>query len=232
MSLQLFLFIFLSISIFFLASRIAIVLYIVILPLLLLKHVWHRLSWYSIVAGCATVVLIFFAIVNYVPVVKHRFANDINLAGKAYESDNPGTGMMMRLVFWRTAIEVIEQNPLFGVGTGDGQDALDIHYEERNLNSLLGYNPHNQYLHTGVMLGLIGTFYLLLTLLLPSIVAFRRGDTIYQIFLLIISVSFLTESVLQGNKGIVFYALFNALYFFYYSPYEVSGMKKGASKDY
>ncbi|GAB3200533.1 hypothetical protein GCM10027293_21600 [Pontibacter aydingkolensis] len=135
------------------------------------------------------------------------------MLGQSHSTDNPGTGMSMRIAFWKTALAVLEKYPTIGVGTGDLEEAMSVEYINNELSDLQGYNPHNQYLQTGIMLGITGVALLLLLLLYPLVMALRRGDSIYIVFILIVSVSFLTESVLQSNKGIVFFALFNSVYF-------------------
>lgn len=208
------LFLFFIAAIFLIASRIAILLLLLLLPLQLCMRARQLFSWKKLAMIATGFILLLIILINFVPVVKHRFANDLNSLEQAYSPDNPGTGMTMRLTIWRTAVEIIKKNPIIGVGTGDVDAVMTEHYEANGVVELAGYNPHNQYLHTAVMLGAVGTLYLLLTLFLPFVVALKRRDTIYLLFLMIVGVTFFTESVLQSNKGIVFYSLFNSLYLF------------------
>ncbi|WP_276499669.1 O-antigen ligase family protein [Pontibacter litorisediminis] len=223
---RLLLLLFFTLTIFLIASRIAVAILILLLPIKLFMRMRGRVSWKKLAMASSVCILLLALVINFVPVVKHRFINDFQFIGQTYDSQNPGTGMMMRLTFWKTAAEVIMENPVIGVGTGDVQDAMAEIYRANGVSELAGYNPHNQYLHTAAMLGLIGSAYLLAMLLLPLILAWKRRDNVYLFFLLIVGITFFTESVLQSNKGIVFYALFNSLYLFNFPPYSRAQQEK------
>jgi O-antigen ligase len=65
-----------------------------------------------------------------------------------------GSATGMRMEFYYNSLKIIRANPLFGVGTGGFRTA----YQNQIKNSQMAatHNPHNQYLLTGVELGLIG----------------------------------------------------------------------------
>ncbi len=70
----------------------------------------------------------------------------------------------VRILVWSTALDIIKQNILFGVGTGDVKDQLINEYQKRNMIGALEkkLNAHNQYLETLMGLGLMGLFVLIL----------------------------------------------------------------------
>lgn len=121
----------------------------------------------------------------------------------------------VRIYLWKYAGEVIQEHPVWGVGTGDFKDELIKKYKENNFDEGIkkNYNPHNQYLHTTVMLGFIGLVVLLCLLILPLLTAFRYREVIYFLFLLMILFNNLTEDVLEVQKGVIFFALFNTLFY-------------------
>ncbi len=121
----------------------------------------------------------------------------------------------IRWYLWDNAIRVIKENPVFGVGTGDIKEALMEKYRENNFSLGLerNYSPHNQYLHTAVILGLTGLA-LLLAILAYSIVkgaAFK--DPVLVLFMIIIVINCLTEDILEVQKGILFFCCFHSLYY-------------------
>src|SRR5205823_1575205 len=69
-----------------------------------------------------------------------------------------------RLRIWSYALELIKQHPLFGVGTGDVKDELEIVYKQHNYipGILKHFNSHNQFLQTCITLGLCGMVILFL----------------------------------------------------------------------
>ncbi len=129
----------------------------------------------------------------------------IQVDKNAYESST-----MARIHLWQNSFEVIKQHPLFGVGIGDVKDELVIayqknHYERGAENHT---NPHNQYLQTAVALGIAGLVILLLILILPLFSSFKNKDWIYCLFILIIALNALTESILERESGIIFFSFF------------------------
>lgn len=120
-----------------------------------------------------------------------------------------------RLVVWSTAFSIIRDNWMWGVGTGDVKDELIRGYQERNALPAIQhkYNAHSQYLQTFITLGLPGILFFVLMMFIPAIQALRRQDWLYLLFLIIFSVNALTESVLEVQAGVVFYAFFNAILF-------------------
>ncbi len=126
-----------------------------------------------------------------------------------------------RLVVWSTALSIIRENWMWGVGTGDVKDELVEGYQERNALPAIQhrYNAHSQYLQTFITLGLPGILFFVLMMIIPAINAFMKHYWLYLLFLIIVSVNALTESVLEVQAGVVFYAFFNAILF-------SSGIKK------
>ena len=120
-----------------------------------------------------------------------------------------------RMAVWVTAIEIIEKNYLFGVGTGDVKDALMEGYKKNRLLPAYEhkFNAHNQYLQTFVTLGLGGFLVLVAILLLPALRALKSRQDLYFIFLLMFALNILFESMLEIQAGVVFYAFFNAFLF-------------------
>jgi O-antigen ligase len=120
-----------------------------------------------------------------------------------------------RLVVWSTAVSIIREHWMCGVGTGDVKDELVKGYQERNALPAIQhkYNAHSQYLQTFITLGLPGLLFFILMMAIPAIRAFQKKYWLYLLFLIIFSVNALTESVLEVQAGVVFYAFFNAFLF-------------------
>ena len=120
-----------------------------------------------------------------------------------------------RLIVWKAGIEVIKEHPVFGVGTGDVKDALLSEYQKENkvLVYNMRLNAHNQYLQTYIALGILGVLLLLIYLVIPGWVAFRRIHFIYFSFLAVFTFNILVESMLEVQAGVIYYAFFNSLIF-------------------
>jgi O-antigen ligase len=149
-----------------------------------------------------------------VPIIRHRFTSDLSFFFKKKEDNNPGTGMFTRLHYWSAAASAIKSDPVIGVGTGDVQDTLDKHYTTYAKEHALGFNAHNQYLQTAVMLGFIGTISLVLLLAFALKYGFKHKNHNLIYLLILVSLVSMTEAILQVNKGIVFFSLFISILMF------------------
>jgi len=132
-----------------------------------------------------------------------------------------------REIIWSSGLDVVKQNWLFGVGSGDAKDLLvdqfsNVVLDESNLNQtvksnkykqafILKYNFHNQYLQTFAAIGIFGLMLLCYLLFSPVLFFIRNKDYLCVLFLFIISVSFLTESMLERQAGVSFFAFFYSL---------------------
>jgi O-antigen ligase len=112
-----------------------------------------------------------------------------------------------RLILWDAGKEIVMEHPVLGVGLGDTDDEVNkILIRDKNEN-LFNYNLHNQYIDYWVTFGTVGLLAFLFILLTPL----RHPDILFRIFILIIGVSLLTESMLLRQKGLVFFLLFYGL---------------------
>lgn len=125
-------------------------------------------------------------------------------------SNNP------RWQIWKSGIEIISENPVFGVGLGNIKACLLTKYEAQGFAEGIGrkFNLHNQYLESWAAMGLPGLL-ILLALFYP--VLQRSGDTLqtfYKIFLLILAINFVFESMLNVFSGIILTTFFICLFGF------------------
>jgi O-antigen ligase len=65
-------------------------------------------------------------------------------------------------------------------------------------------NPHNQYLQTGLEIGIFGLAILLLFICLTMISAYNRNDFLMMILISSFAFNMLFESMLQRQSGLVF----------------------------
>ncbi|MFN5149159.1 MAG: O-antigen ligase family protein [Flavobacteriia bacterium] len=115
-----------------------------------------------------------------------------------------------RMIMWATSIQLFSENPITGVGTGDVSDALDTR------NKRLGnwgvaeksYNSHNQFLNTGVQLGLLGLIPLILIFITSIWKGIRNNSFPFVMVTVILLLSLLFESFLETQQGIIPVTLF------------------------
>lgn len=119
-----------------------------------------------------------------------------------------------RLHLWPIALQVIQEHP-WGVGTGDIKDVLSEYYSRNNFTYGVSknYNPHNQFLHTGVILGYGGILTLAAFLLLPLYIAWKKRNWLYLLFILATLLNGMTESILERQAGVLFFSFFHVFLF-------------------
>lgn len=122
----------------------------------------------------------------------------------------------MRIQIWRSIPSIIDQNWLFGFGTGDTKDELVAGYKRLNMTDAAEqqFNAHNQYLETLLALGLPGLLLLLLLLFYPVYLFFKREfEFLHVIFIGILAINLLFESMLVRIAGVMFFSIFYSLFF-------------------
>jgi len=130
--------------------------------------------------------------------------------------DANGHSLTQRFEYWKTAGEIIKNNLIFGVGTGDIANAFDEQYVTSNslLKKEWRLRSHNQYLSITVAFGLIGLIWFLFSLFYPPIKMGMMSDFIYISFFCIALLSFFTEDTLETQAGVNFYAFINCFLLF------------------
>ena len=122
------------------------------------------------------------------------------------------TGNEERLIMWTATTLEVFQHP-FGVGTGN----VDEHLIKRlkllcQYNMIKkDYNPHNQFLQTGLEIGIFGLLILLFIIFYGLKKAYQTKNWILFILLLNLFFNSLFESMLQRQSGIVFYTFWICL---------------------
>jgi O-antigen ligase len=172
--------------------------------------------------GLLTLLLIVAAsvmIISKLPVVKERF---LEVFGVNKTSDwvygDPQRNQPIpdaRLVKWQSALDVIRDNWLFGVGSGDVQDELNKQYEAHDFQAGITeqFNTHNQFLQTWVGTGLMGLAVFIATLIVSVAKAIRLKNHFFLLFMALFVICCLTESMLERQFGILFYVIFSSLFY-------------------
>lgn len=129
--------------------------------------------------------------------------------------------LTQRFIYWRTGSEILYKNYLWGVGTGDVQQAFNQQYEsdKSTLETELRRHTHNQYLTLWISFGTIGLLFFLY--MLSDLYKYRsrlEHAFLAKVFLLIILISMLSEDTLETQAGVSFFVFFFALLWRIQSP--------------
>lgn len=189
---------------------------IILLGLYIGFMIYFIISRKKYVLGFAGLIIIIssaYFLIRFVPEISDRLKTVIAAMSSSSNNQTEAESTAVRLLIWSAAKEVVSENFLVGTGTGDAKDALLVEYEKRGMTGALEHklNAHNEYYQVFVSLGMIGFILLILSLLLPLYSAFTSSNAIYILFLLIIILNFLPESMLETQAGVIFYAFFNSV---------------------
>lgn len=116
-------------------------------------------------------------------------------------------GFVKRELLWTSSFEAIKDHKLFGHSFSQTQIAIKK-YNDRQHAKNTNYDPHNQFIFFAVSIGMIGLALFLLTLFCHQY--YHLGS---YLFLIVIVLSFMTESVINRQMGVIMYALFLNLIF-------------------
>ncbi len=166
--------------------------------------------------------LIFMIAILSFSTTKNRIKEIVNsewglISKEHYAYNENFTGITLRIITWKIAIKHLwnDENIMIGVSPGDSQNFVDNVYAKYGMDAAgyTGYNLHNQYVEILIKSGIIGLLVFLSWIFILFKEAVNRKK-LYFFFLLIFFTSALTESNLEVHRGIVFFALFNSLFFF------------------
>tara|TARA_B110000503_G_C7165545_1_gene421755 strand:+ start:2688 stop:4172 length:1485 start_codon:yes stop_codon:yes gene_type:complete len=126
-----------------------------------------------------------------------------------------GYSIAMRLEYWKTGLAIFQKNMSFGVGTGDIKVAFKQEYElaHSKLDLIYRNRAHNQYITFLACFGIIGFLILLFSIYYPMF-RLQSNPLLGMTFLLMMSLSFLTEDTLETQAGITLYGSFYCLILF------------------
>ena len=121
----------------------------------------------------------------------------------------------VHILVWEYAAQLIRRHPVAGVGVGDIHDELKKVYAENNFQYgvINEPSPHNQYLQTAAALGITGLLVLMLVFIFPLIYFIRKDEWVCALFILMVMLNCLTESMLERQAGIVFFTFFSIFFY-------------------
>jgi O-antigen ligase len=201
-----------SLFIVCLSSRIVIISLISIYAILAAQSVFQR----SLLrAACVIVLLAMVSVLLYLnPVSRYRNIEEIgSSAFTIKEKSVYSTSAEIRASLWWLAWKsYTKSNLLFGTGTGNVTNVMKQTSKQYEITNVMDtYDPHNQYLFLLISHGIVGLIIFALWLLLPFVQAWSRHDYLYMAFSFLFAALCLTESALELQKGIVFFALIQPL---------------------
>lgn len=214
--------IFFSVFIFLLSVKQIILAWIIVLIISSVRLYTRRRVMLIMLSGCLLLTIV--SVVT-IPTLRDKIDEMFNGKENTIPLDQDASlgklwnGIALRKAIWICTFDAIRNNPLLGVGTGDGQDILQEAYEARQFyfasrHNL--YNTHNQYLQTLVNFGVVGLVIWLYSLywLLSN---FRSNGLLVSLIGCLMF-AMLTESMFETNKGVLLMAFGVTIFSFAQPP--------------
>lgn len=198
--------VFLLTTVYFISSRAAILAEIIVLPFYaitrIIKFKKSRFLWIGFIV----------ILVLSLPLIRKNDRVNNLLIGFSKENYNL-KNQDERIIIWESATRVIRHNLLLGVGIGDVRNELTNEYLRRGEDKLgkEKLNAHNQFLEVLLEGGLISFFIFISILGFMIYIAVNEKNMLYGVFILIMIIFFIFETVLYRLAGVAFFSLFSFL---------------------
>ena len=200
-----------SVNMFITGGRAGQIMYFAVVSLLIFQYFRSQVIK-GFIVSCIVVGGIFFTAYQTSDIFNKR-ANDAIENIKSYES-NKNTPVGQRITWAVNSWEVIMDNPLLGIGTGDFPNEY-LKVNKKNTPQVVSTtNPHNMYILILMQLGFIGLVSFLFIFYYQIVYSFRSQKKFYRDVGLAIPLLFLlimfSESYLLGHYTSLVYVFFSS----------------------
>jgi O-antigen ligase len=193
--------VFLIVSLYFISSRAGILASIIVVPVyLIIKMITvrkYRLFWSAFLV----------MMILMLPFVRNN--EKVNNLVKSFSEK--GFAQDDRVKVWKVALSSIKKNPVFGVGIEDVRSELTEEYRRNGQESLAiqKLNAHNQFLEAYLEGGIFEIVLLLAIFGFMISIAIKEMNIVYGLYVVMIILFFLFETMLYRLAGIAFFGLFS-----------------------
>jgi len=128
-----------------------------------------------------------------------------------YNRNPNSSSLIQRWVYTKVGLDILRQHWMHGVGTEGLNHAYVEMYQQDDRNLFPQYQliAHNQFLSTAICLGLFGGIWFAIAFFYPLVAYWR--NFLYLSFMVMMTLSFLSDNTLGTQSGVTLYAFMNAL---------------------
>ncbi|MGA2406184.1 MAG: O-antigen ligase family protein [Bacteroidales bacterium] len=125
-----------------------------------------------------------------------------------------------RFLIWKSAFEIARKNVLLGVGIGDVRTVLILEYKRigEEQMAIERFNAHNQFLEVLLENGIIGLGFFISMFICMFYIVLSDKNLLYGLFIMILFMFFMFETVLYRLAGVSFFSLFSFLLIYINKP--------------
>jgi O-antigen ligase len=174
----------------------------------LFKYKWVFVSMVGLVAGAYL----------FIPFFRQRFAELAGFGSSSAIGNITQNSVNTRKLIWQTDLGMLQHYWLSGTGPGRLLELLNQRYFFHSIyrGYWVGYfDPHSQYFYEWISFGIVGILLLGAALLIQFRLALLQPNKLYLYLLIVVALTFFTESLLARQQGVLFYSIFTSLLFFY-----------------
>lgn len=203
----------LLISLFFLSSRAGLLAAIILIPVYFFQKLKKLNKSKLVFIGILVLLFISIPLLLKNQRVQYLYDEILQKESIGENKEEP------RVIIWKSASKLILGNFVLGVGIGDVRDELVKEYISRGETEMveLKLNAHNQFVEVFLENGVIGFFLFLIIIGLMVYAAITGKNLLYGVFILMMLIFFIFESILYRFAGVSFFSFFSLL-LFYYKP--------------
>lgn len=194
-------------SVYFISSRASILAGLIMIPFYalnkIIKYRKSRFIW--------IIVVIVFII--SLPLIRNNDRVNYFLRGFLNKDKINLRDQDERIIVWESALKIVKNNLIVGVGIGDVQSELVNELVSSGEDKLARQrlNAHNQFLEVLLEGGVIGFSIFLSVLGFMTFIAIKEKNLLYGLFILMMFVFFMFESILNRLAGVSFFSLFSII---------------------
>ncbi len=208
-----------AVGILFISVRMQYIVFLLINGWIFFSFLYQKSGFLKASLSLLVLILIFGSLAWVFPGSKRRIKDTYNEI-VSFEREVNQKQTNHRKFLWLHGWEVVREHLWIGTGTGASDQALQLKLQNNDHKFWDGqdvyylrdrnYNFHNTYLQQWATHGIVGLLILLLAMLVPF---WRTHDFKGRLFIVICGLSFLTESMLERQAGVLFFSFFYCLLF-------------------
>jgi O-antigen ligase len=148
--------------------------------------------------------------------IQSRFNEIINNTFQKMDQREVRSSTSARKKIWSSSLKLIKEKWITGYGTGLSKKVVQEQFKKDGHDYLIrkNYNSHNQYIQVFLEQGVFGFLLLVFFTFGMLYLSLQQYDFIYALFIVIMILNFMTESILETQSGVIFFAFFNTIFFF------------------
>ncbi len=168
----------------------------------LFLNVKERVGLRKLLLILTGLILFLFASIRFIPTLNNKWVNTIAdvqvYQNKGYANFN---SLTTRFISYEAAFSIFKENPLIGCGLGDVKDQTDFYFKQYYPDVETPILPHNQFLFMLAATGLIGMSLFIFLFYSPLLYKSNRRNQILVIHYVMLTLSFMTEPMLETQLG-------------------------------